>query len=437
MVCLDRRQRIAVGLIALGLLLAARPTGSPLAAADPQPQAPLAEKYLLDGKLADGESAVQDHLRQNPADDQARFGLGVIQVLRAFEHLGQSLYRYGLRTEAAAGAAHDAPAGGRGATSLRDLLPQNPNPEPVSYQAARQIVQTWIDDLMKAEATLAGVKGPEVKLPLHVGHIKLDLTGRNRPVGAAFLFDRQGSSMPREVDSLVIGFDRGDVCWFRGYCHFLAGWGELLLAVDGQDLFASTAHIFFEKPETPYPFLTENRPGPGGAGADNVGLFSDAIAAIHLLRLPIKEPARPAAALRHFEATLAMAKEMWKFILAETDDDHEWIPNPRQKGVLGVAVNQEMVDTWLAAVDEAELVLKGKKLVPFWRGKQSDRGVNLRRMFTEPRTFDPILWVQGTAAAPYLERGEVTKFAERQTLERIGSTFGGGFRFAGFAFWFN
>src|SRR5438270_4723429 len=113
------------------------------------------------------------------------------------------------------------------------------------------------------------------------------------------------------------------------------------LAVDGRELFASTAHVFFEKPDTPYPFLQENRPGVGAAGWDSAAPISDAIAALHLLRLPIQEPDRPRAALEHFEAMLAMAKEMWTFILAETDDDHEWIPNPRQTGVLGVAVSQE------------------------------------------------------------------------------------------------
>src|SRR5205085_7756553 len=113
------------------------------------------------------------------------------------------------------------------------------------------------------------------------------------------------------------------------------------------------------------------------------------------------------------------------------------IPNPKQKGVLRVAVSKEMVDTWLATVDEAEQVLQGKRLVPFWRGKQAGRGVNIRRAFTEPRTFDPILWFQGTAATPYLEKGDVTKLADRRLLARISNTFGGGFRFAVFAFWLN
>jgi hypothetical protein len=71
----------------------------------------------------------------------------------------------------------------------------------------------------------------------------------------------------------------------------------------------------------------------------------DVISFFHqLTRLSLKEPARTKAALAHLEAGVAQAKEMWTFILAETDDDNEWIPNPRQKGVLGVKVTQEMVD---------------------------------------------------------------------------------------------
>jgi len=218
------RYRLVPGLLILGACL------SPGRAAEP-----LAEKYLLEGKLADGERALQDRLRNDPRDDQARFGLGVVQFLQTFEHLGQGLYRYGLRTETAVGAAREAPRGGQGGPLLRDLLPQNPQPERVSYQAVRQIVQTWIDDLTRAEATLAPIKDREVKLPLHVGRVKLDLTGKGKPVSAAFLFERQGNPIPKEqVADFVIAFDRGDVCWFRGYCHFLAGGGELLLAVDGQ-----------------------------------------------------------------------------------------------------------------------------------------------------------------------------------------------------------
>ena len=404
-------------------------------AADRAPAAaPLAEKYLLDGKLAEGAKALQDRLKEDSKDDQARFGLGVVQFLQTFEHLGGSLHKYGLRTEKSF--LHPPP-------QLKEFLPQNPNPETLTYAAARQLVQTFVDDLVRAEATLAEVKDPEVKLPLHVALIKIDPFGQGKPISAAFLLGRMdgmSDDARKQAEKLVIGFDRGDVSWLRGYCHILAAWGELLLAVDGQEAFECSAHLLFEKVETPHKFLMENRRSfdEAGFGWQDHPLWSDVISFFHhLARLPIKEPARTKAALEHLEAGVAQAKEMWKYILAETDDDNEWIPNPHQTGVLGVKVTQEMVDSWLETLDEAEQILRGKKLIPFWRGDDKERGVNLRRVFTEPRTFDAFDWVQGTAATPYLEKGPLTKLADPRMGDRLNKAFGGPFQFIGFGFWFN
>src|SRR5690349_10498669 len=40
---------------------------------------PLAEKYLLDGKLAEGTTALEARLKVAPTDAEAKFGLGVVQ----------------------------------------------------------------------------------------------------------------------------------------------------------------------------------------------------------------------------------------------------------------------------------------------------------------------------------------------------------------------
>jgi hypothetical protein len=230
---------------------------------------------------------------------------------------------------------------------------------------------------------------------------------------------------------LLIVFDRGDVAWLRGYCHLLMALAEVGLAYDGQELFDCTAHIFFARVETPHKVLTALPEGPGGflgpGGVDAV----DLIAFIHLIRLPVKEPARMKAALTHLEEMLVLSKESWKFILAETDDDHEWVPSPRQTGVLGIPVGQTMVQGWLEFVEESQAILSGKRLIPLWRGKE-ERGVNLRRAFTEPRTFDLVLWVQATAATPYLEHGPLTRPEVWNRLQRV---FRG--EFLGFAIWFN
>ena len=122
---------------------------------------------------------------------------------------------------------------------------------------------------------------------------------------------------------------------------------------------------------------------------------------------------------------------MWKRVMAETDNDNEWIPNPRQKGAINSPVTQAMVESWLKAVDEVELVLQGKKLIPFWRGKVT-RGINVRKIFLEPTTLDLVLWVQGTAATPYLEEGELTL---PETWQDFNRPFGG--QLMGFGIYFN
>jgi hypothetical protein len=139
-----------------------------------------------------------------------------------------------------------------------------------------------------------------------------------------------------------------------------------------------------------------------------------------------------AAAHVHLKSMLTQSRAVWKHALDETDDDHEWIPNANQSSlILNVRVSRQMIDEWHEFLDEADALLGGTKLIPFWRGSEV-QGVNLRRAFLEPRRFDLVLWVQGTAAAPYIEHGELT---QRETWSRLQRTFQG--NFWGFAIWFN
>ena len=405
-------------------------------------QAPLAAKYLLEGKLSEGSMALDERLRVEPRDDQARFGLGVIQFIQTFEHVGGSFYKFGLRTEKAFL---------RPPAEIREFLPQNPNPEKLTYSGARQMVQAFVDDLARVEATLAQINDPNVKLPLQVGQIKMDPFGQGKPISAAFLFGRidgPGSEMSKKSEKFTIGFDRGDVCWLRGYCHLLSAIGEILLSVDGKKAFECSAHLLFEKVETPHAFLLEDRSALDSNFLENLPVISDVISFFHqLIRLPVKESARTKAALAHMEAAVAQGKEQWKHILAETDDDNEWLPNPKQTSVIGIKITREMIDTWLETLTEAEQVLQGKMLIPFWRGKPGSngvnsngvnfKGVNFRRVFTEPQTFDLVEWIQGPGATPYLEAGTITKFADPRLFRKLDSAFGGAWGIIGFGFWFN
>jgi hypothetical protein len=388
------------------------------------------EKALLEGKLAEGEKSLASILAAKPDNAEARFGLGAIQFLGAVERMIQSFHRYGLNTGAA----------GNALPFARLPTPPNPAPEPIRYADLRAIFQRWNDDLARAEATLARIDDKDVKLSLHFGQIRLDFNGDGHAEEDETLWKiyvRLNNAARDEVTAkaskdFVIAFDRADVAWLRGYCHLLMAFGECYLAHDCQELFDHTACLFFPRAETQFDFLRRGNQPPQGPEQFPWADALDAVAMIHEIRLPLAEPARMKSALTHLESMIALSRESWKFIVAETDDDCEWVPSPKQHTVMpGGSVSLEMVKGWLEFLDEAAALMKGEKLIPFWRSA-GGRGVNLRRVFTEPRMFDLVLWVQGTAAAPYLEVGPVTN---AETWRRLQNVFRG--EFIGFALWFN
>lgn len=389
------------------------------ASAHAETPAELTDRLLSAGKLAEAESSLAKILAEHPDDAEARYGLGATRFLRAVERMSQSFYRYGLHNEG---------------FSAPFPIPVNPKPEPIRYADLRNIVQAMVDDLAKAESTLAPLGDGEVKLPLHLGRIRMDLNGdgtagEDERLWKVFvqIAGTGDFATPEQAGALVVAFDRADVAWIRGYSHLLMALAEAYLAHDGEELFNVSARLFFPKAITPSPMIM--------AWLDPTDFWDqilDIIAMIHAIHLPVKEPARMQAALKHLEAMIALSRETWKRIVAEKDDDREWIPNPHQaSSIPGGAVNGNMVEGWMTFLDEADALLQGKKLVPFWR-KREKRGVNLRRVFTDARTFDLVYWVQGTAALPYLEDGEKTR---PETWQRLQQLFGG--RFIGFAFWFN
>lgn len=392
--------------------------------AAPAGAAPSTDEYLTTGRLAEGEKALADHLKTQPNDREARFGLGTIQFLQSVERLGQFLHKHGTVERT------------RRIPFFRLPVPDNPNPEPTSYADYREMLTALLADLTEAEATLAKIDG-DVKLPIRFGLVRLDLDGDGQASDEEALskiyatlnaqFRNQAGSN-ESAQEFRIAFDTGDVFWLRGYCHLLSTFIEVQLAYDGQRWFDHCGHLLFAKAETPYPFLAASRPREDAPFDSD--LIADVIAAIHLLDFDLKEPQRMAAAREHLLAMTDLSRKSWDAILAETDNDSEWLPNPKQQSVVGVPVTQEMVDGWRTALAEFDAILNGEKLVPFWRDKT--QGINLKRVFTEPRDFDLILWAQGTAAVPYLEKGTPTS---PETWRRLTNIFRG--EFIGFAIWFN
>ncbi len=220
--------------------------------------AAMTERFLVEGKLGAGETALADVLKADPDNAEARFGLGTIQFVRAVERAVQSFHRYGLR----------AGLMGNLIPFARLPIPPNNAPEPIRYTDLRAIMQTWTDDLAKAEATLGRIGEKEVKLPLHFGQIRLDLDGDGNAGPDETLWKlygqlnaAAGNQVTAEASrEFLVTFDRSDVAWLRGYCHLLMGMAECYLAYDGQELFNHSAGLFYPKPEIPFPFLRRCRP---------------------------------------------------------------------------------------------------------------------------------------------------------------------------------
>ncbi len=392
--------------------------------------------FLQRGQFAEAEKFLQQQLTAKPDDAEARFASGVVRVLAAIERLAQDQYRFGALSETF-----------RNVPVFRLPIPSNPAPEPVTYPQVRQVLTDFQTRLSEAEAELAKVTG-DVKLRLDLATIRLDLTGSGEPqasfLGLLAIVNRRGAAAP--VQTMQVAFDNGDVLWLRGYCHFLMAFCDGVLAYDHQRMFDFTGQLIYPRhvPSEPVAAsLNASQPASPDQPRGFEREILDVVAAIHLMNFSLREPGRMESARQHLLEMIRTSRQSWALIQNETDDDAEWLPNPKQTGVLRIPVTSELIDGWHGVLAEMEGLLEGRLLVPFWRDYQRffgartgvptvGRGVNLKRFFSEPRQFDLILMIQGSGALPYVEEGPLSR---PETWTNLQRTFGG--QFFGFAVWFN
>ncbi len=387
------------------------------------------QDLLNSAQIGAAQALARDRLAASPGDAQAQFALGAAQFLGAVEGLGQALYDYGLTAKA---------PNDLGIPEITDLpflrLPVGVNPDlkkRFTALAFRQILADFDDQLLEAEATLSLVpKGP-VSLPLTVQGIAFDYN-RDGKVGhnetlPSLVWAISGTIL--RTDFPTVGFDESDVTWLRGYAHLLAGITDILLAHDWTETVNLTFHEAFPKAGLPSAALQEARSQtPYG----EYGGIADMVAFVHLFRWPVQEPDRLLSARANFLSMIALSRESWVSIRAETDNAGEWVPGPHQTGPFpNLRVNEDTVAGWMYFLDQAEGVLEGRLLLAHWRFAPT-QGLNLRRMFEEPRTLDPVLILTGPGAIPYIETGPLA----------AGSTMGTGIDLLGggmlaYFLWFN
>mgnify|MGYP001103569848 CR=1 FL=1 len=222
---------------------------------------------------------------------------------------------------------------------------------------------------------------------------------------------------------LTFAFDRADAYWLQGYCNVILGVDDFFLAYDWHESFEYTFHLFFPKSDLPFTRALD------AAGPDDFTNIADLISFLHV-RWPLADAKRMSDSRAAFKKAVTLSRKDWDAIEAETDNDREWLPNPKQTGrFAGFTVTEDRIKAWRAVLDQVDLMLDGKKLVPHLRFRQ---GFHLAKVFEEPRPFDIVLWVTGPAALPYLQDGPI---GTSQDWNGLAEVFEGSFGI--YMAWFN
>ncbi|WP_292634664.1 hypothetical protein, partial [Mesorhizobium sp.] len=321
-------------------------------------------------------------------------------------------------------------------------VPDNPNPQPLTYEEFRAILVSFRDRLEKSAATLGSVPAnADVGMVVDLTRAGIDLNedGAIAPDEsfAAIMASLAHGSIDTSAaaPSLTFRFDRADGFWLQGYAEFLMAQADFWLAHDFRAMFDGSFHMLF--PRAKLPLQDALVPLDGGMSGNMFASewrFADFISLVHLVNWPVIEPERRQASRRHLLEMIRLSREDWKSILAETDNDREWLPGPQQKGanpLTGLDVGQEQVTAWLATLTMAEDLLEGRVLLPHFR--IAGKGINMKRFFDEPKPFDLVLSITGPGIAPYLESGKILTSDDFDQIQREFAGAG----FLTFALWFN
>lgn len=378
---------------------------------------------LYSGNLAGGIAKLEPLAG---ADQEARFGIGFLRFAGAIEGFAQGLYRHGFA------APDGGPMVGR---PLAMPVPTNPNPEPLTYEKFRALLQQLVDGLEAARPVLleAGASGDYV-VPVELLEIHVDINGNGQvaeseSIGAIFAMIFGSASTDPAPRPVTIGFDRADAIWLAGYSEVLAAQADFLLAHDFHRMVESTFHRVFPRAGLPMQdYITSTGTVMLDPQSDNA--IADALALIHELSWDVIEPERLKRVLTRLRHITELSRHNWSAILAETDDDHELVPNPGQTGPTPDAkVTEDQVAAWLASLDTVDHVLDGELLLPHWRFR---KGFDLKAYFETAKRTDFVMILTGYDALPFIKDGPI---ASADSFSELTAAFGDAW--LGYAFWFN
>lgn len=361
-----------------------------------------------------GLESTIDNLAARPPSAETDFLLGGMHFLRATEAIMRVRYENSSTPLALL-------------PGMRNELPSNPEAK-FSPDFLERAMSEALVHLAAAETALGRAAGKEfaVEIPLTSIWFDIDQDGTRSDWESGLAIMQALNADANESFDGIIRFDSADAHWLKAYVHVMSGMAELTLASD---------------PTPAIKTVFEGRQELDRVGATQTMFIGndelDTLAAVLLTLRGTPDQTRTRAALKHFKAMVAENRKFWTAVRKETDNDHEWLPNPAQTSAFGVEVTEEMARGWQEVLVEIEDLLEGKKLVPYWRagnpyGATEGLGVNLAKFLEQPGDMDLILWIHGAAAAPYLERGSL---AQMDAWDRFTNmTRGDGLMFA---LWFN
>jgi hypothetical protein len=264
----------------------------------------------------------------------------------------------------------------------------------INFRYLRTTLEQAERDLASVDEDLAvAARFPELTLDLCIScWEKIDWNGNGRidSRDGRFLeieLDAEGKEIP-EGDPRrrpVFRFDAGDLHWARAFVAFQRALLDLALAYRWSD-----AQGLIEQ-------AREGLPRGGG------------------IVIGLEQPARIASARRQLLEGLGYADAARRAYLAETDDEREWLPNPRQKNhPLPLPVDDALYQTWEGVVGDLKRLLEGTQGLSVaelaqlgdHQWKQPPRGfIDLGRLLSQPRAIN-------------IDLGTVMGFAEGRREDR-------------------
>ena len=422
-----------MGLLAAGLL-------APLAAQASE-QGEVLTSHLYAGTLQAGQAALA--AGKDAGEPEACFGWGLLTLAGAVEGLAQDFYRYGATTPGT-----DLAARILGGAMMDMPAPANPAPEALSYAALRTVLSDFRSDVAAAQTGfLCGGAGDYV-IPVDVLKARFDVNGDGtaepgETLGAFLapllgeiagssgdpaLQEKSLSKGVAPVPESTVGFDAADAIWFAGYSQIVMAHLDLVLAHDFEAFFDAYLHRVFPKAGLPMQDYAQG--GTLMFDPDSDAGIADLVAAIHTLNFPVIDRPLLAGIPAQLKQVTALSRQNWELILAETDDNRELIPNPRQTALFdGAAVTDETVAAWRETLDVFDQILDGQLLLPHWRFKQ---GFDLKAWFETAERTDVVMLLTGKDALPYLRDGPI---ADAASFAAANAAFGDEFLL--YALWFN